>query len=210
MLTFPSACLTFSAFALSTLALGVHQEHFNVTFSDSPQKFSLRLDPSFVGDLKDRVSKTKYIADDLSVPAYVEGPTRANASAVGKYWAETYDWSAVEAGINQQYVYAPCLVASLNLILEKVSAIHDQHSSREHHLHRFSATPFCSSSVSKSRCRAIAVSAWMARIVPFHRPLDQPIDTPIRLRHASLSRRHPVDPRVWPVSCANRNGIWCI
>ena len=104
MPSFLQRCLAFSAFATAAIALGATQVNYEVTFGESAQKFSLRVNESFISNLKHRVGQTKCIADDLSIPAYVDGPTLANASTVGHYWAETYDWSAAEADINQLYL----------------------------------------------------------------------------------------------------------
>ena len=73
---------------------------FDATYGPSPKPFRINLKPDFTEWLHERVASARYVASDLGVPDFSEGPSLANATATGKYWVETYDWEAQQEQIN--------------------------------------------------------------------------------------------------------------
>lgn len=78
---------------------------FDATFSSTPTPFQIQVDPSFIANIRDRVVNTRYVADDLGLPAFEEGPSLSNATTVGAHWVDSYNWTQQQATINRRYAY---------------------------------------------------------------------------------------------------------
>jgi hypothetical protein len=88
---------------LNLLSVGVgsaQANNFFAEFSATPRPFSIDVNPSFEEHVIRRVSDTRYVSDDLGIPAFVDGPSVSNATAVGTFWAHQYNWTAEQDHIN--------------------------------------------------------------------------------------------------------------
>jgi hypothetical protein len=94
--------LQLSILNLLSVGVGFAKAHnFLAEFGATPQAFSIDVNPSFEEYVIRRVSGTRYVSDDLGVPAFVNGPSVSNATAVGNFWAHQYNWTTEQHHINK-------------------------------------------------------------------------------------------------------------
>ncbi|KAJ4301056.1 hypothetical protein N0V90_003146 [Kalmusia sp. IMI 367209] len=67
-----------------------------------PKPYTVNVDPAFIQETRDKVIKFRETVD-IDAPAWFDGPPATDINAVAKYWAEEYDWSAVQDGINANF-----------------------------------------------------------------------------------------------------------
>lgn len=77
-------------------------QNFEANFNPYPTLFEIDVSPVFESSLKQRARSTRYVSDDLGVAAFVDGPSVANATSIGEYWSQTYDWFANQKDINDR------------------------------------------------------------------------------------------------------------
>ncbi|KAK4551914.1 hypothetical protein LTR86_010815 [Recurvomyces mirabilis] len=73
--------------------------HFRASYSDSPQRFEIDVDPEFVSYVKSKIDLTRYTRD-LHISDWVEGPPKQNISSLRDYWSQEYDWFSVQKHLN--------------------------------------------------------------------------------------------------------------
>lgn len=93
-----------TATTLLASALGSEQSNFDVHYGVKPQRFELNVTQQFVEATRARVRSARHIISDLGVPVFSEGPTLANATAVADHWANEYNWTQAQQGINKLLV----------------------------------------------------------------------------------------------------------
>ncbi|KAF1957895.1 alpha/beta-hydrolase [Byssothecium circinans] len=95
----PSTTLCFTLFSLlGTRALALGKE----ASTTQPRPYTINVDPSFIEETRLKASKFRPSVD-IRAPAWSDGPPSANVTALGKFWAEEYDWSAEQARINSNF-----------------------------------------------------------------------------------------------------------
>jgi len=94
----------FFSFYLMALPVGLARAAINTTFlakyGPTPKPFEIEVVPLFEDYITQRASSTRYVADDLGVPAFVDGPSLSNATAVGEFWSRQYNWTSEQDRIN--------------------------------------------------------------------------------------------------------------
>jgi len=91
-----------SAVLFAGFAYARQTDNFAATFDTQPTLFKIDVNPVFENSLKQRVTNTRYVDDDLGVPAFVDGPSISNATRIGEYWSQKYDWFAHQEDINDR------------------------------------------------------------------------------------------------------------
>lgn len=71
-------------------------------YSTGPKPFTINVDPAFIEETRVKASKFRP-TEPIEAPAWFDGPPTSDINAVAKYWAEEYDWSKVQDGINQNF-----------------------------------------------------------------------------------------------------------
>ena len=88
--------------AIATGTTTSKPRNFAAQYGDTPKPFTVKVNPEFEKSIRDRVAMTHYVSDDLNVPAFVDGPTVENATAVGKYWTKSFNWAKTQDEINDK------------------------------------------------------------------------------------------------------------
>lgn len=73
--------------------------------SSQPVAFNISVDPTFINETKVKAGLYRPSVDleDDSNKDWIEGPPRANMTALATYWAEHYDWFQTEKAINANF-----------------------------------------------------------------------------------------------------------
>lgn len=74
--------------------------NINAIYTTSIQPFTLDVHPQFEQTIRNRVAETR-LTDDLGVPAFQDGPSTSNVTAVRDFWVNSYNWSQVQEEINR-------------------------------------------------------------------------------------------------------------
>ena len=70
------------------------------SFGASPSPFKLDVDLDFIAGLRRRVAETRLPTE---IPDVIDdGPVLLNATTVRDFWVDHYDWSKVQASINEK------------------------------------------------------------------------------------------------------------
>jgi hypothetical protein len=72
---------------------------FKANFGNSPQPFSIDVDPGFIEQTRLKASLTRFTTDVIQ-PDFTDGPPIENITAIRNHWTNTYDWAAVQDTIN--------------------------------------------------------------------------------------------------------------
>lgn len=77
--------------------------NIRATYGTSPTPFTIDVEPRFIDDVRFRVKNARSpVPPGGYEPAYAEGPTLANFSALRDHWLDHYDWFAEQALINNK------------------------------------------------------------------------------------------------------------
>jgi hypothetical protein len=95
-------CDIFLSLLFAGLAYSWQNHNFEANYNLYPTRFEIDVSPALANSLKQRVGDTRYVIDDLGVPAFIDGPSVSNATHVGEYWSQTYDWFANQKNINDR------------------------------------------------------------------------------------------------------------
>jgi pimeloyl-ACP methyl ester carboxylesterase len=67
-----------------------------------PRPYTVSVDPVFIEETRMKAS-TFRSSIDINAPAWFDGPPAADIDSFATYWADEYDWSAVQEGINANF-----------------------------------------------------------------------------------------------------------
>ncbi|KAJ4344648.1 uncharacterized protein N0V89_012392 [Didymosphaeria variabile] len=70
--------------------------------SSQPKPYTINVDPEFIEETRIRASQFRQ-TEPIDAPAWFDGPPTSKINDVAKYWAEDYDWSKVQDGINKNF-----------------------------------------------------------------------------------------------------------
>lgn len=87
--------------------------NFKAAFGQSPEPMIIDVDPIFIEQTRVKASLTR-LAIDIDVPPFTEGVPSNNISAITDFWANEYDWDAVQSSLNRQYQHYTTTIPPLN------------------------------------------------------------------------------------------------
>lgn len=64
--------------------------------------YRISVDPAFIEETREKVADFR-TSIEITGPAWAEGPPAAKIAEFGKYWTETYNWTAVQDKINSGF-----------------------------------------------------------------------------------------------------------
>jgi pimeloyl-ACP methyl ester carboxylesterase len=67
-----------------------------------PRPYTIDVDPHFIEETRMKASRFRNSVD-VNTPPWFDGPPAAEIASIAKYWAEKYNWSSVQAGINANF-----------------------------------------------------------------------------------------------------------
>jgi pimeloyl-ACP methyl ester carboxylesterase len=67
-----------------------------------PQPYTVNVDSTLIEFARQRAS-TFHSSIDIPAPAWFDGPPATDVEQIAKYWAEEYDWSAIQTSINNNF-----------------------------------------------------------------------------------------------------------
>jgi pimeloyl-ACP methyl ester carboxylesterase len=70
--------------------------------SVQPKPFTIDVDPAVIEEIRVKASKF-HQTEPIDAPAWFDGPPTSEINSIAKYWAEEYDWSKVQDGINNNF-----------------------------------------------------------------------------------------------------------
>lgn len=70
--------------------------------TSQPKPYTINVDPAFIEETRLKASKFRETAP-IEAPAWFDGPPTSEINAIAKYWAEDYDWTKVQDGINKNF-----------------------------------------------------------------------------------------------------------
>lgn len=76
--------------------------NFKAVFTQEVTPFKIEVDQDFLDTTRLKVSLTRFVDDLEEQKAFTDGPPRQDAEKVADYWANEYDWRAIEADINSK------------------------------------------------------------------------------------------------------------
>ncbi|RVX67737.1 hypothetical protein B0A52_07860 [Exophiala mesophila] len=76
--------------------------NFKATFTQEVTPFNIEVDQDFLDNTRLKASLTRFVDDLEEQEAFTDGPPRQTAEKVADYWANKYDWRAIEADINSK------------------------------------------------------------------------------------------------------------
>jgi pimeloyl-ACP methyl ester carboxylesterase len=76
--------------------------NYEATFGPEVLPFRISVDEQFLNTTKLKVSLTRFVDTELEQTDFTDGPPTKKARELAKYWAEEYDWRAVEANLNAE------------------------------------------------------------------------------------------------------------
>jgi pimeloyl-ACP methyl ester carboxylesterase len=96
---------------------GSHDEYgplnFKAAFGQSPEPMIIDVNPAFIEQTRVKASLTR-LAIDIDIPPFTEGVPSNNISAITDFWANNYDWAAVQSNLNRQYQHFTTTIPPLN------------------------------------------------------------------------------------------------
>ncbi|KAK7184088.1 hypothetical protein PSPO01_09794 [Paraphaeosphaeria sporulosa] len=69
-----------------------------------PKPFTVDVDPAVIEEIRVKASKFRQ-TEPIDAPAWFDGAPTSEINAIAKYWAEDYDWSKVQDGINKNFTH---------------------------------------------------------------------------------------------------------
>jgi len=87
--------------------------NFKAAFGPSPEPFTVDVNPTFIEQTRVKASLTR-LAIDIDVPPFTEGVPSSNISAIANFWANDYDWAAVQSDLNRQFRHFTTTIPPLN------------------------------------------------------------------------------------------------
>jgi pimeloyl-ACP methyl ester carboxylesterase len=106
MIAFRQSPALSSAWMLPLLSLlGTAVQAFPINESNNaytPRPYTVSVDPALIEEARFKASTFRPTLD-TAAPAWFDGPPASEINSIAKYWADDYDWSAVQDGINANF-----------------------------------------------------------------------------------------------------------
>ncbi|KAK3711060.1 hypothetical protein LTR37_009847 [Vermiconidia calcicola] len=67
-----------------------------------PRPYTIDVNQSFIEDIRQKASSFRPSLD-IRQPAWTDGPPSSKVMSLARYWAEEYDWAAVQSRINAEF-----------------------------------------------------------------------------------------------------------
>ncbi|KEF51830.1 uncharacterized protein A1O9_12167 [Exophiala aquamarina CBS 119918] len=87
--------------------------NFKAVFGQSPAPLIIDVNPTFIEQTRLKASLTRP-AIDIEIPPFTEGVPSNNISAITDFWANSYDWPAVQSDLNHHYRHFTTTIPPLN------------------------------------------------------------------------------------------------
>lgn len=87
--------------------------NFKAAFGLSPEPMTIDVNPTFIEQTRVKASLTR-LTIDIDVPPFIEGVPSNNISTFVDFWANKYNWTAVQNNINHQYRHFTTTIPPLN------------------------------------------------------------------------------------------------
>jgi pimeloyl-ACP methyl ester carboxylesterase len=106
MIAFRQPAIGFSAWTLPLISLlsttlgAFPLDKRNAIYQ--PRPYTVSFDPVLIEETRVKASNFR-TSTDTSAPAWFDGPPASEVNSVAKYWADEYDWSAVQDEINANF-----------------------------------------------------------------------------------------------------------
>ncbi|KAI0405455.1 alpha/beta-hydrolase [Xylaria palmicola] len=125
--------------AITLLASLAGANNLNFPFpygSTKPVPFQASVDPEFIKETQLKVSQYRpsvdFLDGDTSNAGWLEGPPRANMTALARYWSKEYDWAKAQDEINSDFAHFAITIPSAGAY---------KHAVPLHFVHERSAAP---------------------------------------------------------------------
>ncbi|KAF2441102.1 alpha/beta-hydrolase [Karstenula rhodostoma CBS 690.94] len=69
-----------------------------------PKPYTIDVDPAVIEKIRTQASEFRQ-TEPIDAPAWFDGPPTSKINEIAKYWAEDYDWSKVQDGINKNFTH---------------------------------------------------------------------------------------------------------
>lgn len=70
--------------------------------SNSPRPYTIDVSQSRIEEIRQKAASFKP-SQDIEQPAWADGPPSSEMASLAHYWAEDYDWFAVQSHINEDF-----------------------------------------------------------------------------------------------------------
>jgi pimeloyl-ACP methyl ester carboxylesterase len=104
---------------------------FNATYTDSVSPFRISVKQDFLDQTRLKASLTRFVETEFqppnNEPEFTDGPPTHAARTIASHWANTYDWRAVEDGINTSLTQFTTIVHTPNTAYKEPIPLHFVH-----------------------------------------------------------------------------------